>query len=163
LQHSRNQGHNLEDVFIFQTKLALEEARSEPRERERKRTAKVSKLSKGLRINETGIEQSDNTDSKKKATGTTRQGNMQMFACYVIIPKKRAFLEFSDSCMASLIFTPYLSAAKHRSTTTCNYIVAHNFQQNPERESLYKIPNRARYNMQITEVRYELSLQQKKA
>jgi hypothetical protein len=136
LQHSHYQEHSLEDVFVFQTKLALEEARSEPRERERERTAKVSKLSEVLALNETGIELSDNTDLKKQATGTTGKENMQTFACYGNFPKGRAFLEFSDSCMAYLISTPHLSTAKHRSTTTWNYIVAHNFQQNPEKENL---------------------------
>ena len=47
-----------EDVFVFQTQLAPEEARSEPRERK----AKVSKLSEVLGLTEAGIEQSDNTD-----------------------------------------------------------------------------------------------------
>ena len=32
--------------------------------------------------------------------------------------------------------TPQLAAGKHRSTTTLNYIVAHNFQQNSKQEYL---------------------------
>jgi hypothetical protein len=60
--------------------------------------------------------------------------------------------------------TFHLSKGKHRYTTTLNYIVAHNFQQNSKKENLWKMLYRAWYNRQIVEeLVYELSPQQKAA
>ena len=47
--------------------------------------------------------------------------------------------------------TSQLSTVKHCSTTTLNYIVDHNFQQNSKKENLEKIPYRTEYNRQTAE------------
>jgi hypothetical protein len=49
-------------------------------------------------------------------------------------------------------------------TTTWNYIMALNFEKNSKKENLKKIPWRDKYNTQTTEeLRYEISLQQRRA